>query len=71
MSRIADFHAHPVTDEFRKAMNFLGIDPIEDDGFPLPKWSIEEHLAFMSQAEIDFTVLSPPTPHIHINENNL
>lgn len=37
MSRIVDFHAHPVTDEFRKAMEYLGINPIEDDGFPLLK----------------------------------
>ena len=30
-----DFHAHPVTDTFRQALAELGIDPIEDDGFPL------------------------------------
>ena len=31
-----DFHAHPVIDAFRKAMENLGIDPMEEDGFPLP-----------------------------------
>ena len=60
-----DFHAHPVTDSFRKAMVDLGIDPIEEDGFPLPKWSAEEHLAFMEEAGIDYSVLSAPVPHIY------
>jgi len=60
-----DFHAHPVTDAFRKAMENLGIDPIEEDGFPLPKWSAEEHLVFMDEAGIDYAVLSAPVPHIY------
>ncbi len=60
-----DFHAHPVTDTFRKAMNDLSIDPLEEDGFPLPAWSAEDHLTFMKEAKIDLTVLSAPVPHIH------
>lgn len=63
--RTIDFHAHPVTDAFRQAMTDLNIDVLADDGFPLPKWSAEDHLAFMDQAGIDFTVLSAPTPHIY------
>lgn len=60
-----DFHAHPVTDSFRLAMKDLGIDPLEEDGFPLPKWSVEEQLSFMDEAGIDYTVLSAPVPHIY------
>ena len=60
-----DLHAHPVTDSFRRAMDELGIDPLEEDGFPLPKWSTEEHLAFMAAAGIDYTILSAPVPHIY------
>lgn len=60
-----DFHAHPVTKVFRESMEYLGIDPIEDDGFPLPQWSVAEHLNFMDEAGIDFTVLSVSPPHIH------
>ena len=59
-----DFHAHPVTDSFKKAMEDLGIDVIADDGFPLPKWSKEEHLSFMDAMMIRKTVLSIPTPHL-------
>lgn len=62
--RCIDFHAHPVTDSFRKAMSDLEIDPITEDGFPFPTWNAEEHISFMSNAGIDFTVLSPPVPHI-------
>ena len=60
-----DFHAHPVTDAFRAAMIDLGIDPLAEDGFPLPKWSMEDHLAFMKDAGIDYAVLSAPVPHIY------
>ena len=60
-----DFHAHPVPASFRQWLHTLGIDVIADDGFPLPKWSAQEHLKFMDDAGIDYTVLSLPTPHIH------
>jgi len=63
--KCVDFHAHPVTDTFRRAMDELGIDVMEEDGFPLPAWSAEDHLRFMEEAGIDFTVLSPPVPHVH------
>lgn len=69
--KVYDFHAHPVTSEFIKAMDDLGINVIEDDGFPLPKWSIESHLDFMKEAGIDYTILSIPTPHIHNGDDNL
>lgn len=60
-----DFHAHPVDDVFRREMDFLGIDPIEEDGFPLPAWDTQAQLTFMEEAMIDYTVLSSPAPHIH------
>ena len=60
-----DFHAHPVDEAFRNQMDFLGIDPMEEDGFPLPEWDAEKQLAFMEAAGIDSAVLSVPTPHIH------
>lgn len=36
MNKVYDFHAHPITDVFRRSMNDLGIDILDDDGFPLP-----------------------------------
>lgn len=63
--RTIDFHAHALTPAFRQGMEDLGIDPLEDDGFPLPAWSAEEHIAFMDEAGIDHAVLTAPSPHIH------
>lgn len=63
--KAVDFHAHPVTKIFRECIKELDIDPIDDDGFPLPEWSEEAHLNFMNDADINYTVLSVPPPHIH------
>ncbi len=60
-----DFHAHPVTEGLRKALSSLGIDPIKEDGFPLPDWSAEKQISFMKDAGIDFSVLSAPVPHLY------
>lgn len=64
-----DYHAHPVTEEFCIGLKELGIDPVEYDGFALPKWSVEEHLNFMKEANIDLTILSAPAPHIYNGDN--
>ena len=68
-NKTVDFHAHPVTSEFRDGIKELGIDVIKEDGFPMPEWSVEAHKAFMAEAKIDYTVLSPATPHVY-NGNN-
>ena len=60
-----DCHAHPVDDVFRREMGILGLDPMAEDGFPLPDWSVSTHQQFMEEAGIDYTVLTVPTPHIH------
>lgn len=63
--RCVDFHAHPVTDGFRQSMTELGIDPIIEDGFPLPAWNARQHLVFMDEAGIYYSMLSAPVPHIY------
>lgn len=64
-----DFHAHLVTPAFRAGLAELGIDPIRDDGFPLPEWDPKDHLAFMDEAGIDRAVLTVPAPHIHAGDD--
>ena len=59
-----DFHAHAILPSYKNALKKLKIDAQAEEGFPLPKWSVEEHLQFMDAANIDFTVLSMATPHI-------
>ena len=62
-SRI-DFHAHAILPSYIEGLKKLKIDALAEEGFPLPKWSVENHLKFMDDAGIDFTILSMPTPHI-------
>ena len=60
-----DFHAHAILPAYVEGLKKLGIDARAEEGFPLPKWSVEEHLKFMDAAGVDFTVLSMATPHIY------
>ena len=63
-ARTIDFHAHAILPAYVDALKRLNIDAAAEEGFPLPKWSVEEHLQFMDAAGIDFTILSMATPHI-------
>ncbi|MBR0060947.1 MAG: amidohydrolase [Selenomonadaceae bacterium] len=63
-ARTIDFHAHAILPSYVDALRILKIDAAAEEGFPLPQWSAENHLQFMSDAGIDFTILSMATPHI-------
>ncbi len=65
-----DFHAHAMLNSYVEGLKKLGIDAQAEEGFPLPKWSVESHLKFMEDAGIDFTILSMPTPHIYNGAKN-
>lgn len=64
-SRKIDFHAHAILPSYVEGLKKLKIDAQAEEGFPFPKWSVDEHLKFMSDAGIDFTILSMATPHIY------
>lgn len=64
MERTIDFHAHAILPSYVDALKVLKIDAQTEEGFPLPKWSVENHLQFMDEAGIDFTILSMATPYI-------
>ena len=59
-----DFHSHAILKSYVDGLKLLKIDAEKVEGFPLPKWSVEDHLKFMSDAKIDFSILSMATPHI-------
>ncbi len=63
-ARTIDFHAHAILPSYIDALKILKIAAAEEEGFPLPKWTAENHLQFMDAAGIDFTILSMATPHI-------
>jgi len=60
-----DFHAHAILPSYVEGLKKLGIAAQAEEGFPLPKWSVDAHLKFMDDAGIDFTILSMATPHIY------
>ena len=69
--RKIDVHAHAILPSFVQGLKKLGIDAAAEEGYPLPAWSEEAHLEFMRQALIDYTVLSPATPHIYNGDEKL
>ena len=62
--RKIDFHAHAILQSYLDALKILKIDAVSEEGFPLPKWNVQDHLQFMAESGIDFTILSMATPHI-------
>ncbi len=63
--RIIDIHSHMIFQEYLDGLSKMGIDPQKEDGFPVPAWSIEDHLEYMNELGIERTILSLSTPHIH------
>ncbi|MBR5396233.1 MAG: amidohydrolase family protein [Bacteroidales bacterium] len=56
-----DVHSHAITSSY---MEFIRAHKAEmDEGFPIPSWNVEEHLAFMDKAGIETSILTMPAPH--------
>ena len=55
-----DIHSHANTDGYMAAVKARGMEL--DEGFPIPSWSVEQHLAFMDEAGIQTSVLTMPAP---------
>ena len=60
-----DVHSHALPQAYLDALAELGVNPVEEDGFPTPAWSEEAHLQFMGETGQEFCILSISTPHIH------
>ena len=60
-----DVHSHALPQAYLDALAELGVNPVEEDGFPTPAWSEEAHLRFMEETGQEFCILSLSTPHIH------
>ena len=57
---IIDVHSHLITSEFVSALEQEG--RLMDEGFPLPKYDIEDHLKWMDEAGIQTSVLTLAAP---------
>ena len=55
-----DVHSHIVTDDYLKYL--ADNDALLEDGYPLPSWNEDAHLAFMDSAGIARSVLSLSSP---------
>ena len=55
-----DVHSHFTTPEFLQVL--AKHDALLDEGFPIPDWTLEDHLKFMDDAGIEKSVLTLPAP---------
>ena len=57
---VMDVHSHIITSEFVSALEQEG--RLMDEGFPLPKYDVENHLKWMDEAGIETSVLTLAAP---------
>ncbi len=57
---VVDVHSHLITPEFMSALESEG--RVMDEGFPLPKYDVENHLRWMDEAGIQTSVLTLAAP---------
>lgn len=55
-----DVHSHAVTESYLEFIKAHGAEM--DEGFPIPGWNVEDHIAFMDRAGIETSVLTMPAP---------
>ena len=61
-----DVHSHFSTPEFLQVL--AKHDALLDEGFPIPDWTLEEHLKFMENAGIEKSVLTLPAPQPYFGD---
>ena len=57
---VIDVHSHIITTEFVAALETEG--RVMDEGFPLPKYNVENHLKWMDEAGVQTSVLTLAAP---------
>ena len=57
---VIDVHSHIITPEFVSALKTEG--RVMDEGFPLPKYNVENHLRWMDEAGVETSVLTLAAP---------
>lgn len=61
-----DLHSHAITKDY---MDYIKANGAEmDEGFPIPAWDVEKHLAFMDKAGIQTSVLTMPAPQPYFGD---
>ena len=57
---VVDVHSHIITPEFVSALESEG--RLMDEGFPLPKYDVTNHLQWMDEAGVQTSVLTLAAP---------
>ncbi len=57
---VVDVHSHIITPEFVSSLESEG--RLMDEGFPLPKYDVTEHLKWMDEAGVQTSVLTLAAP---------
>ena len=57
---VVDVHCHLITPEYTAHLERHGA--LLDEGFPVPKWNVESHLAWMDAAGVETSVLTLASP---------
>lgn len=55
-----DLHSHAITQGYLDYIKANGAEM--DEGFPIPGWDVEKHIAYMDKAGIQTSVLTMPAP---------
>ena len=63
-----DVHAHYLPPAYRELLARHGLKTL-DGGFPIPDWSVDAHLAAMGELDVDFSVMSVSSPHVHMGDD--
>lgn len=65
---IIDVHSHFISQEYLNLLKKYGKE--NEDGFPTPSWSINEHLKYMNEVGITKSILSVSSPHFYFGDIN-
>ena len=57
---VMDVHSHIITPEFVSSLEKEG--RLMDEGFPLPKYDVDNHLKWMDEAGVETSVLTLAAP---------
>lgn len=61
-----DIHSHAITQGYIDYIKANGAEM--DEGFPIPNWDLERHIAFMDKAGIQTSVLTMPAPQPYFGD---
>lgn len=67
MKKIIDVHSHYTIPAYYDALKRN--QAAMEDGFPIPAWSVKEHLRLMDEGDIEWTMLSVSSPHPYFKDD--